>query len=100
MTHATILRRSLIAGAIALALPAAWALASDRAATGAVPAMSAAQALAKIEAAGYRSVARLEWERGTWEARALDAEGRRVKLRVDERDGAVTRDERRRGRAG
>lgn len=93
-------RRGLLATAIALSLPLAFAGASERAVQAAAPGMSASQAITAVEAAGYRAVARLEWERGAWQVRALDAEGRRVKLRVDERNGEVRRDDRRSGKAG
>lgn len=100
MTSSTLFRRGLFAATLALSIPAALAFASDRAVGTATPAMSASQAITAVEAAGYRTVAKLEWEHGVWQVRALDAEGRRVTLRVDERSGEVRRDERRSGRAG
>lgn len=100
MTTSILFRRGLFVAAVALSIPTALALASDRAVQAAAPAMSASQAITAVEAAGYRTVAKLEWERGVWQVRALDAEGRRVKLRVDERDGSVRRDDRRAGSAG
>lgn len=69
---------------------------TDRRDQGALPArVSAADAIRAVEAAGYRDVTELEWERTAWEVDAHNAEGRRVKLMVDGTTGAVTQKSRR-----
>ena len=47
-------------------------------------------AIAAVLGAGYTAVSELDWERGAWEVKANDAQGRRVELRVDATTGAVT----------
>jgi hypothetical protein len=46
-------------------------------------------AIAAVYGAGYTAVSELEWERGGWQVKAADAQGRRVELRVDAATGAV-----------
>ncbi|OXR48924.1 hypothetical protein PuT2_10080 [Pusillimonas sp. T2] len=52
----------------------------------------------KLTAAGYTDIREIERERGGYEAKALDKEGRQVKLYIDPRSGDVinqrTRDKR------
>jgi hypothetical protein len=43
----------------------------------------------KLEAAGYRNIEKIERERGGYEVRATDRDGRRVKLDVDAARGEV-----------
>jgi hypothetical protein len=57
--------------------------------------VTAAEAIRAVEAAGYRGVTELEWERGAWEVKALTAEGARARLLVDGTTGAVTQKTRR-----
>jgi hypothetical protein len=57
--------------------------------------IGAADAIRAVEAAGYRGVTELEWERTGWEVKARTAEGGRVKLMVDGTTGAVTQKQRR-----
>ena len=64
--------------------PAAVAVTPANAPYGAPAAISA------VYNAGYTAVRELEWEHGAWEVKALDANGRRVELRVDATTGAVT----------
>ena len=64
--------------------PAAAAVTPANAPYGAPAAISA------VYNAGYAAVRELEWEHGAWEVKALDANGRRVELRVDATTGAVT----------
>lgn len=45
----------------------------------------------RLEAAGYRDILEIEWDDGRYEAKAFDAEGRRVKLYVDGVHGDVLR---------
>ncbi|MCC7426742.1 MAG: PepSY domain-containing protein [Alphaproteobacteria bacterium] len=110
--------RFLPAGALALAVAAAFPLASamaspddsrdgrrteerrgddrrgtDRAAL-ARAAVDAAGAAAALRAAGYGPVRSVEWERGAWEVKSTTAEGQRVELRVDAATGAVSRRDR------
>lgn len=47
-------------------------------------------AISAVYGAGYTDVRELEWERGAWQVKALDAQGRRVELRVDATTGVVT----------
>lgn len=49
------------------------------------------QLLARVEAAGYRAVSKIEHEGDTVEVRAEDAQGQRVKLRLDPLTGALLR---------
>lgn len=43
----------------------------------------------KLEAAGYRNVEKIEREHGTYEARATDRNGVRVKLRIHPQSGEI-----------
>ena len=87
-----------LALAVAAPLGAAQAASDDnrtdrRAAEAVTPAtarVDAAAAIAAVLGAGYTAISELEWERGTWEVKAVDAQGRRVELRVDATTGAVT----------
>lgn len=54
-------------------------------------AIGAPEAIAAAARAGYRDVTELEWERGAWQLRALDAQGTPVRLTVDATTGAVVR---------
>lgn len=90
-----------LALALAAAVPFTPAIASDRddrraeeSRAVAAARVDAAAAIAAVRAAGYGPVRDLEWERGRWEVKAADAEGRRVELRVDATTGAVTRRDR------
>ncbi len=51
--------------------------------------LDAARVVAAAERAGWRSVTAVEWERGAWKLRALDAEGRQARLRVDAQSGEI-----------
>jgi len=44
----------------------------------------------KLEAAGYRNVEKIEREHGTYEARATDRNGARVKLRIHPQTGEIS----------
>lgn len=88
-----------LALALAVAAPLGTALAasddnrSDRRAAEAVTPgtarFDAPAAIAAVLGAGYTAVSELEWERGSWQVKAADAQGRRVELRVDATTGAV-----------
>ncbi len=53
--------------------------------------VDAAGALAAVKSAGYGAIRELEWDDGAWEIKASDAQGQKVKLRVDPTTAAVTR---------
>lgn len=52
--------------------------------------IDATAAIAAVRAAGYPTIASVDWEKGHWEVKALDAQGKRAKLDVDAKTGAVT----------
>ena len=52
--------------------------------------VDATAAIAAVRAAGYPTIASVDWEKGRWEVKALDAQGKRAKLDVDAKTGAVT----------
>lgn len=60
------------------------------------PWLSLAEILARLEKAGYRNIEKIEREHGSYEARATDTNGQRVKLYINPRTGEVT-DRRERG---
>lgn len=74
--------------AMAITLPAR---ASDRktAATTEQPWLPIPQIYAKLEAAGYRNIEKIEREHGTYEVRATDRQGARVRLDVHPQTGAI-----------
>jgi hypothetical protein len=74
--------------AMAFTLPAR---ASDRktAATTEQPWLPIPQIYAKLEAAGYRNIEKIEREHGTYEVRATDGQGARVRLDVHPQTGAI-----------
>ena len=45
----------------------------------------------RLEAAGYRQIREIEWDDGRYEAKATNAQGERVKLKVNASTGAVER---------
>ena len=73
---------------MAVTLPAR---ASDRksAATTEQPWLPIPQIYAKLEAAGYRNLEKIEREHGTYEVRATDRQGARVRLDVHPQTGAI-----------
>lgn len=50
--------------------------------------------LDKVEAQGYRDISEVEREDGQYEVKATDAEGRKVKIKLDARTGEVVKAER------
>ncbi len=74
--------------AMTITLPAR---ASDRktAATAEQPWLPIPQIYAKLEAAGYRNIEKIEREHGTYEVRATDRQGARVRLDVHPQTGAI-----------
>lgn len=55
----------------------------------AIPALSGRDVMARLDAAGYRNIRKLEFDDGLWKVYATDREGRRVKLRLDPDSGSV-----------
>ncbi|MBI2754864.1 MAG: PepSY domain-containing protein [Betaproteobacteria bacterium] len=74
--------------AMAVTLPAR---ASDHktGATAEQPWLPIPQIYAKLEAAGYRNIEKIEREHGTYEVRATDQQGARVRLDVHPQTGAI-----------
>lgn len=60
------------------------------------PWLSLAEILTRLEKAGYRNIEKIEREHGSYEARATDTNGQRVKLYINPHTGEVT-DRRERG---
>ncbi|MBE9607431.1 PepSY domain-containing protein [Acetobacteraceae bacterium H6797] len=94
-------RNAFLAAAIAAAMPLSAAFAQDGGGDRQARREADRQALAaaKIDAAGAASAARtagygpvreVEWERGVWEVKTYDNQGRRVSLNIDPTSGAVT----------
>ncbi len=73
---------------MAVTLPAR---ASDRktATTTEQPWLPIPQIYSKLEAAGYRNIEKIEREHGTYEVRATDRQGARVRLDVHPQTGAI-----------
>lgn len=78
---------ALVAGGVFLAP----SFAQDKPArgTGERPWLSMPQLAAKLDAAGYRNIEKIEREHGGYEARATSRDGKRVKLYLDPRTGAI-----------
>lgn len=51
--------------------------------------LSIPQVHAKLEAAGYRQIEKIERERGGYEARATDRQGERIKLHINPQTGEI-----------
>ena len=74
------LRTALIAGALVLA-GSGTAQAQD--------ALTAPQVRAQLEAQGYTNVKDVKFEDGMWEADATSADGKKVDVKLDPRNGTV-----------
>lgn len=74
--------------AIAIGLFAAAASAQDNRPAGSQW-LSIPQVVDKIEAAGYRNIEKIERERGSYEAKATDRNGQRVKLYLHPQTGEI-----------
>ena len=88
----TITRHSILA----LAMGAALTLGIAQAQTQTPPPANAPQLTVRdiydrVEAAGYRNIREIEWDDGRYEAKATNAQGERVKLKVNASTGAVER---------
>lgn len=57
-------------------------------------ALSVRAILERVEAQGYRDITEVEREHGRYEVKAVDAEGRRVKVYLDARTGEIVKTER------
>lgn len=82
----------LTAAAAALIFTAMPAKASDRhcdAASSQGSWLGLSALVGKLEAKGYRDIQKVERERRCYEVKALDAEGRQVKLAVDPVNGEI-----------
>ena len=62
--------------------------------TAVVEPLSVRAILDRVEAQGYRDITEVEREDGRYEVKAVDAEGRRVELKLDARTGEVIKAER------
>ncbi len=79
-------------GLCAALLAGGWLLAPSFAGegrTGERAWLSIGQVHEKLEAAGYRSVEKIEREHGVYEARATDSNGARLKLSINPQTGEV-----------
>lgn len=86
--------------ALALSLLAAPSFAADRQQAGAAPKLSLSEVDARVRENGYPSVRAIELKRdGNYEVKAIDAENRRVELRVDGNTGAFLTADSGRGRS-
>lgn len=81
------IRTALLAAGLTLAASGAFAADPRPAAAG--DWLTIPQVYQKLEAAGYRDIDEIERERRGYEVRAIDRDGRRVKLDVDGRSGEV-----------
>jgi len=84
------MRTMLIVSIIAFGLFATSSFAQDsRSAGGANQWLSIPQIYDKLEAAGYRNVEKIERERGSYEVKATDRNGARVKLYLHPQTGEI-----------
>ena len=88
LTLSTLAIAGTLLTAMAVTLPAR---ASDRKtpATTEQPWLPIPQIYAKLEAAGYRNIEKIEREHGTYEVRATDRQGARVRLDVHPQTGDI-----------
>jgi hypothetical protein len=54
--------------------------------------ISIKEVIAKLEALGYKNIHDVEKDDGVWEVDATTADGRRVELDIDPRDGSIIRE--------
>jgi hypothetical protein len=67
----------------------AFSHARARAADGASPRINAAEAIQAVAATGYWDIGAIEYERGMWQVRARDDQGRSGRFAVDPTTGVV-----------
>lgn len=79
-----------VGGAILAPVVLAQAGGDPQAAASRQPWLSLPQIQQRLEAAGYRDIDKIEREDRYYEVKALDADGRRVELKVDPHSGEVT----------
>ena len=79
----------IVEGALAQSEQPARAVGQDITQATAAPAIPMEQALAQLEAEGYREVYEIEREHGKYEVKARNREGRIVELYLDARTGAT-----------
>ena len=95
------MKNRIALAALALSLRAATSVAAARPPAGAAPKQSQYQVDARRRENGYPSVRAIELKRdGHYEVKAIDAENRRVELRVDGNTGAFLLADAGRGRDG
>ncbi|WP_088142377.1 PepSY domain-containing protein [Achromobacter xylosoxidans] len=80
-----------LAGAAAVHAQTAPAPAQPAATAPANATLTVRQIYDTLTAAGYRNITEIELEHGRYDVKADDAQGQRVKLRVDAQSGAVLR---------
>lgn len=80
-----------LTGAAAYAQTAAPTPAQPAAAPAAAATLTVRQIYDTLAAAGYRNITEIELEHGRYDVKADNAQGQRVKLRVDAQTGAVLR---------
>jgi uncharacterized membrane protein YkoI len=88
------MRFGILAAALLAAGVATTAYAQQTPQTAVVEPLSVRAILDKVEAQGYRDISEVERDDGRYEVKALDAEGRRVKIKLDARTGEVVKTER------
>jgi len=83
------MKNRIALAALTLSLLAVPALAGDRPQLGTAPKLTLSEVDARVRENGYPTVRAIELKRdGTYEVKAVDAENRRVELRVDGNTGA------------
>lgn len=76
----------------------AWAQNAPAVAASQPAAMSVQALQARLTAAGYRDVEKIERKRGKYEVKAIDPKGQRVELYVDAQTGEIVKTEVKRSR--
>jgi len=95
------MKNRIALAALALSLLAAPSFAADRPQAGTAPKLTLSEIDARVRENGYPSVRAIELKRdGNYEVKAVDAENRRVELRVDGNTGAFLMADSGRGRDG
>jgi hypothetical protein len=93
------MKNRIALAALALSLLAAPSFAADRPQAGTAPKLTLSEIDARVRENGYPSVRAIELKRdGNYEVKAVDAENRRVELRVDGNTGAFLMADSGRGR--
>lgn len=88
------MRFGFLAAALLAAGLATAAYAQQTPQTAAADTLSVRAVLDKVEAQGYRDISEVEREHDRYEVKATDADGRRVKIKLDARTGEIVKTER------